>query len=203
LQKDLDSLGEWAAENAIKINPSKSKAVRFMRVQMKDPLNYTLRGRLIPEASSCKCLGIILCSDLSWADHVKYKVKKAWKALHFIMRLLKEGNSSTKSLADTTLVRPTLEFGAGCWDPYRDGQIHALDRVQKKAASFVYHMNESNWENLSQRRKMSRICAPFKAYSGQRAWKAIGDRLQRPNYLSRVDHERKIRSSGTGYLQKF
>jgi len=25
-------------------------------------------------------------------------------------------------------------------------------------------------------------------------WKAIGDRLQRPNYLSRVDHERKIRN---------
>ena len=24
------------------------------------------------------------------------------------------------------------------------------------------------------------------------SWKAIGDRLQRPNYLSRVDHERKI-----------
>jgi len=25
-------------------------------------------------------------------------------------------------------------------------------------------------------------------------WRAIGDRLQRPHYLSRVDHERKIRS---------
>jgi len=31
-------------------------------------------------------------------------------------------------------------------------------------------------------------------YSGERAWKAIGDRLQRPNYLSRVDHEREIRN---------
>ena len=45
------------------------------------------------------------------------------------------------------------------------------------------------WETLSQRRK---ICAVFKAYSGEWAWKAIGDRLQRHNYLSRVDHERKI-----------
>jgi hypothetical protein len=47
---------------------------------------------------------------------------------------------------------------------------------------------------LSQRRKISRICALFKAYSGERAWKAIGDRLQRPNYLSRIDLERKIRN---------
>jgi hypothetical protein len=41
---------------------------------------------------------------------------------------------------------------------------------------------------------ISRICALFKAYSGERAWKATGDRLQRPHYLSRIDHEREIRS---------
>jgi len=28
----------------------------------------------------------------------------------------------------------------------------------------------------------------------RRAWKAICDRLQRPNYLNRADHERKIRN---------
>ena len=49
-------------------------------------------------------------------------------------------------------------------------------------------------ESYSSRRKLSRICALFKAYSGEPAWKPIGDRLQRPHYLSRVDHERKIRS---------
>jgi hypothetical protein len=55
-------------------------------------------------------------------------------------------------------------------------------------------MSESNWETLSQRRKISRKCAVFKAYSGERAWKFIGDRLQWPNYLSRLDHDWKIRN---------
>jgi len=135
-----------------------------------------------------------LHSDLNWVGHVNYMVKKARKALHFIMRILKKGNSSTKSLAYMTLVRPILKYGAVCWDPYRKGQIHALDRVQKKAAKFAHHTNESYWETLSQRSKISHICTLFKAYSGEQAWKAIGDRLQRPNYLSRVDHERKIRN---------
>jgi len=36
-------------------------------------------------------------------------------------------------------------------------------------------------------------CAIFKAYSEEQAWKAIHDRLQRPFYLSRVDHVQKIR----------
>ena len=53
---------------------------------------------------------------------------------------------------------------------------------------------ESIWENLSQRRKISRVRALFKAYSGERAWKAIGDRLQRPHYQRRADHEWKIRN---------
>ena len=89
LQKDLDRLGEWAVENAMKINPSKSTAIRFTRARVKDPLNYSLMGTLIPEASSCKYLGIILSSDLSWEDQVNYTVKKAWTALHFTMGILK------------------------------------------------------------------------------------------------------------------
>jgi len=149
---------------------------------------------LIPEASSCKYLGIILRSGLSWADQVNYTVKKVCKALHFTMLILKKGNSNTKSLAYMSLVRPILEYGAACWDPYKKGQISALDTVQKKAAKFAHYTNISNWETLASRRKLSRTCALFKAYSGERARKAIGDRLQRPHYLSRVAHERKIRS---------
>jgi ubiquinone biosynthesis protein Coq4 len=68
--------------------------------------------------------------------------------------------------------------------------------MQKKAAKFAHQKNSSNWEILASRRKLSRICALFKSYSGERAWKAIGDRLKRPHYLSRVVHERKIRSRG-------
>jgi len=82
LQKDLDSLGEWAAENEVKINPSKCKAVRFTRARVKESLNYTLGDQLIPEASSCKYLGIILRSDLNWADHVNYTAKRPGR--HYI-----------------------------------------------------------------------------------------------------------------------
>jgi hypothetical protein len=154
LQNDLDRLGDWAVENAMKINPSKGKAVHFTRARVKDPLDYSLANTIIPEDSSCKYLGIILRSDLSWADQVNYTVKKAWKALHFTMRILKKGNSNTKSLAYMSLVRPILEYGAACWDPYREGQIAALDRVQKKTAKFAYHTNSSNWETLASRRKL-------------------------------------------------
>jgi len=47
---------------------------------------------------------------------------------------------------------------------------------------------------LAERRKIACICGLYKAYTGEGAWKAIGDRLQVPSYLSRVDHLWKIRA---------
>jgi hypothetical protein len=47
---------------------------------------------------------------------------------------------------------------------------------------------------FSQQRKIARFYAVFEVYTGERAWKAIGDRLQQPCYLSRFDHDKKSRS---------
>jgi len=77
LQTDLSSLGEWAVENEKKIHPSISKAVSFTKAGVKERLRYYFGDQLIPEASSFKYLGIIICSDLNWADHVNYALGKA------------------------------------------------------------------------------------------------------------------------------
>jgi len=137
-------------------------------------------------------LGIIIRSNFNWADQVNYAGQKAWKALHFVMRVLKNGNRNTKSLAYTSLVRPILESRAACWDPCKDGEKNALDQVQTKAAQFTNHTKDSDWETLAERRTTARLCVLFKPYPEVRAWKAIHDRLRRPYYLSKVDHVRKI-----------
>jgi hypothetical protein len=161
---------------------------------VKERIRYYFGDQLILEANSFKYLGIIIRSDLNWADHVNYTLRKAWKALHFIMWILKNGNNNTKRLAYTALVRPILEYGAVCWDPYREGQVSALNRVQKRAAKFGNNSNKMGWETWPQRRTIARICPLFKAYTGGLAWKAIGDRLLKPCYLSREDHNKKIRT---------
>ena len=125
--------------------------------------------------------------NLSWAGQVNYTVQEAWKALHFVMSIVKNGNKNTKSLAYTSLVRPILEYAATCWDPYRACQISALDCIRNKAAKFAHHSGDSEWDSLAQRRKIARMRALYKSYTGERAWKVTGDRLQRPSYLNRVD----------------
>jgi hypothetical protein len=82
------------------------------------------------------------------------------------MRILNQGNSNAKSLSYMSLVRPIPEYGASCWDPYREGQINPLDHVQNKAVKFANHTNDSLWETLAQRRKIARICVLFEACTG-------------------------------------
>ena len=72
----------------MKIFPNKSKALSFTRAPVKDPLNYSLGNQKVSESSCCTYLGIIIRSDLSWADQVNYTVQKAWRALHFVMRIV-------------------------------------------------------------------------------------------------------------------
>ena len=96
------------------------------------------------------------------------------------MRIFKTGNKNKKSLAYTYV---TSTSDSGIWGG-----------VQKKVAKFAHHTRDLVWESLDQRRKVARMCATFKAYTGERVRKAIGDRLQAPSYLSRADHYRKIRA---------
>jgi len=72
LQTDLNRLVEWAVENEVKVNPDKSKAVSFTEARVEERLRYYFADQLIQEANSFKYLGIIIRSDINWADHVNY-----------------------------------------------------------------------------------------------------------------------------------
>jgi hypothetical protein len=56
-------------------------AVSFMIAKVKDVLNYFLSDQRIPEACSCKYLGILIHRNLSWDDQVTQYIKPG---RHFI-----------------------------------------------------------------------------------------------------------------------
>jgi hypothetical protein len=76
---------------------------------------------------------------------------------------------------------------------YTEKQINALYRMQMKVASFTHQTQYSELETVAKRRTIERLCALFKAYSGERVLKAKRDRMRWPHYLNRVEHCRKIR----------
>jgi hypothetical protein len=72
-------------ENEMKLNPGKIKAGSFTKAGVKERIRYYFGDQLMAGDSSCKYLGIIIWSDLNWADRVNYRLRKPWKALHFVI----------------------------------------------------------------------------------------------------------------------
>ena len=58
----------------------------------------------------------------------------------------------------------------------------------------VRNLGGSDGKSVAQRKKITGFCALYMAYIGERSWKEIEDRIQAPSYLSRVDHNWKIRA---------
>jgi hypothetical protein len=75
----------------------------------------------------------------------------------------------------------------------RSSACRAIPLPPPQILSLLQGTSDSVWETLVHRRKIARICALFKAYTGKQSWKSIGDRLIGPFYLSRYDHNHKIR----------
>ena len=78
-----------------------------------------------------------------------------------------------KTTAYTTLVRPIIEYASCAWDPYRQGSINKLERVQRKAARFCigdYKRDSSvsqmlkdlEWDTLETRRERNPLAMLYK-----------------------------------------
>jgi len=72
LQKNVDAVVRWSTINYLKFNPTKCKAVVFSRKRSTtapcDPL--ALNGQALDLVDSVKYLGLTICSDLSWSEHI-------------------------------------------------------------------------------------------------------------------------------------
>lgn len=195
LQEDLNKINDWARANKMTVNGNKSKAITFCRARDFHTLPYQLGNDVVPRVSNCKYLGILLDSKLGWEKQTNYVVGKAWRSLHFVMRNLKKCNTKAKEIAYTSLVRPVMEYGASCWDPYRIGLKKSLERIQNRAAKYTFRKNiPARWESLEHRRKRARLCVMYKSYTGGSAWQEIRGRLDKPDYFNRFDHKYKIRT---------
>ncbi|KAJ4451694.1 hypothetical protein ANN_03164 [Periplaneta americana] len=164
LQNDLNRINDWAIANKMKINSLKSKATSFTRKRNKIVASYTLGGETIPEVNKCKYLGITFSSDLGWGEHVTDTAGKAWRALHLVMRVLRKGSDKSKEIAYKSLVRPVMEYGAACWDPYRLEHIKTLEKIKKRALKCCRKNSPLKWDTLTDRRTRIRLCALFKTY---------------------------------------
>jgi hypothetical protein len=112
---------------------------------------------------SVKDLGVNVSSDLSWNKHVGITVNKANKVLGIIKRTVGTSNRQVFSTLYKSLVRPSLEYAVPVWCPHLTKNIHALEKVQRRASRLALNQRRGEmsyeeickklgWPDLSARR---------------------------------------------------
>ena len=177
LQDDINRISEWVEANYLQFNTQKCK---FMRVTRKRPgicpPTLYLCCQPLQEVDSYKYLGILLSSDLSWAQHIQSICGKAKKLVGLIYRRFSQ-HSSPESLLQmyVALARPHLEYASPVWSTSKGGEINSLDNIQKFALRMCAKQWETSYDELLQlfslpslqdRRLYLDLCTMFKIVHG-------------------------------------
>ena len=113
--------------------------------------NYTLREEHLACSSSCKDLGVTVCTDLSWSEHRKNIIGKAYQILGLIMRTLGGGGGScnveTRKTLYLTLVRSKLTYCSQVWRPQYIKDTVKLEQVQQRATRFILGGDTLSYKN--------------------------------------------------------
>ena len=135
LQQDIAALETWAEDWGMRLNVSKCYRMLIHRSKH----NYKLDNHILEQVEENPYLGLTIHKSLKWASHINKISNKANSVLGFIKCNLKHANRDIKELAYTSLVRSILEYSSTVWDPFYHKDIDRLERVQRRAARFVFN----------------------------------------------------------------
>ena len=121
-------------------------------------------------------IGVWLTSTLNWSLQVSEICKKARQQVGILYRKFYP-SANTSSLLQLYLayIRPHLEYAVPVWDPYQQGLINSLERVQKFAPKVCTKNWSSGYESLLQscnlptlasRRHYLKLCLLYQAVNG-------------------------------------
>ena len=111
LQRDLDSLENWAHVWGMKFNPRKCTILTSSR---SSPLHkfYSLSGTTLQQVSEDKYLGINISKDLHWSKHIQGLTSKVSSTLGLLRRNLSLCPQKLHEQAYIFLIRSRLEHCA-------------------------------------------------------------------------------------------
>ena len=137
LQEDLDKLSTWSSSWKLTLNPSKCKVLTLTLKKQPVLHTYELAQTQLERVTNHKDLGIFVDSKLTFTPHIDYIVAKANRMLGIFWRHCTNLDPKTKQVLYCSLVRPSLEFSAVCFNAIPASQDARIERVQRKFYRFL------------------------------------------------------------------
>ena len=139
LQRDIDTLSNWATVNKIKFHPDKCK-VLSVTLQRNTSINFTynLSGVPIQQVSSEKDLGIHMTNNLCWTKHCNYLLSKASRNLGLLRRTCYfVKNSRQRRSLYIAMVRSQFEHCSSLWSSCSPTILDKFESLQKKCLKWI------------------------------------------------------------------
>ena len=150
LQKDINDICKWSVDSELLFHVEKTFLLRFHSTRLPEiRYNYMLNNKTILAKSSCRDLGVIFSSDLSWSKHIHHILSKAYNQLHFIQRIFKASSTPTsvKKKLYLSLILSILTYASPVWRPFHIKDIKALELFQKRATKYILHNSSFDYKS--------------------------------------------------------
>ena len=145
LQKDLNSLHEWATDWQMNFNTDKCAV---MHVGYNNRCNqYKLGNAELKSIVKEKDLGIIIDNTLKFSEQCSTAVKCANRTLGLIKRTIKSRSKDIIVKLYKAFVRPKLEYCIQAWRPFLRKDMDSKERVQRRATRIITECKGLSYES--------------------------------------------------------
>ena len=160
LQGDINKLEQWSDLWLLKFHPDKCHLLTLGKFEnIKYCHRYKVGGKEIEHVFDEKDLGVVVDSELAFAEHITEKVKKANSIVGIIRRSFSRLDKDTFVKLFTTFVRHHLEYGQAVWSPHLRKYIKMIENVQIRATKLI-----DGFGKLSYSERLKKLKLPTLAF---------------------------------------
>jgi hypothetical protein len=131
LQQSLDNLSSWANNWQLAINISKCAVLSVSSRSTSSIHTYYINGIAVSHRNSYNDLGITLCQNLLFTEHISSIVSKVRQRISILLEAFTSRNCGTIRRAFIAYVRPVLEYNSIIWNPCAKYLIDLTESVQR------------------------------------------------------------------------
>lgn len=131
MQDALNMLFKWADTWQLGISYKKCSALPVGSPNL-DRV-FAFGSNTVANVSCVRDLGVLIDSNLSFAEHISHIVAKAHARACLIHKCFLSRDTSTLVRAFITYVRPLLEYCSCVWSPYLKNNIYKVESVQRNS----------------------------------------------------------------------
>ena len=107
-----------------------------------------MQNHKVVEVDSHKHLGVVLSSDCSWHQHIKYITDKAWNRINIMRKLKFKLDRKSLEIIYIAFIRPLLEYGDIIWDNLLYNRVFNCFKQHVyyvSINSFIYYVSKNNF----------------------------------------------------------